>query len=406
MTQILFSAFPKQDKSDWLALAQNDLKGQDVEKTLSKTYPHNLTIQPFYTEEDLPVIPIPHHAFHSLIDDEGISPRVWYNAVLIDATNEKSGNEEILMVLNQGADALILEMDEETDLDVLLNKVLLAYIELWIKPKNRPLDVMRHFFGWIKKQHVDKSDLRGGLLWDSFEGSLSDQPILLENVDIYLEGKPFPNFKCTTMMDRHFNNLDHVSQISYSLAGVIEKIDMLNQQGCSTGDLLKDFCLQMTVGNSYFLEMAKIKAVRLGIFRLAQTYGSDLKPEDFKLFVQTNPGSETEAQAEDNLVRNTTQAMSAILGGANTLHVKPHDGNFREPSVFSKRMARNTSTILREESHLDKVIDPMAGSYFLDRLTEDMLELAWDHLVHLENEGGWKFLVKANHGQNSKGGKS
>ncbi|UCG28563.1 MAG: methylmalonyl-CoA mutase small subunit, partial [Bacteroidales bacterium] len=144
------------------------------------------------------------------------------------------------------------------------------------------------------------------------------------------------------------------------------------------------------VGSNYFMEIAKIRAARLLWSKIVEAY-KPAKTESCKTFVNTvtSDWNKTAYDPYVNLLRTTTEAMSAILGGTDSLTIKPFDSIYKNPSPFSERLARNIQIILKEEAYFDKIVDPAAGSYYIENLTDSIAAEAWKVFLEIESAGGF-----------------
>src|SRR5690606_15287967 len=163
----------------------------------------------------------------------------------------------------------------------------------------------------------------------------------------------------------------------------------LTERGADAVSIFKDLFIKSAVGSNYFMEIAKLKTFRTAMHQIADLHKVDLQYSNVHLFTTTSQWSQTGMGPYNNLVRNTTEAMSAILGGCNTLFIRPHNSFAQNPDAFSKRMARNVSSILKEECYFDKVIDPAAGSYYVESLMASLYKHAIQLLKKAEDKGGW-----------------
>ena len=168
-----------------------------------------------------------------------------------------------------------------------------------------------------------------------------------------------------------------------------ELVDLLNEAvscfenlsmaGISAERIAENITLEVIIGNNYFFEIAKLKAIRILFYQLAKIYeAKNFSPSQVKIHCTTALLKDKE-QINNNMLSNTTQAMAAIIGGCDSLCVKSHDVE----EGFSNRIARNVSSILKEESYLDKVADPAAGSYYIEVLTDKLVKNAWDEIQNL-----------------------
>ncbi|MFT6216805.1 MAG: methylmalonyl-CoA mutase [Roseivirga sp.] len=168
-------------------------------------------------------------------------------------------------------------------------------------------------------------------------------------------------------------------------------MDALDETGLTQKDLPLPFRqLQFTVqlGESYFREVAKHRALRLLVSRLASTYGFEINTNAIDIASYSGDWNEPTQDEYNYLLRASTQAMSAIIGGTNGLIIQPFYQLFSKNSAQAERMARNISILLKDESYFDKAIDPAAGSYFIESLTLQMVEKSWRILQTIEEQGG------------------
>jgi methylmalonyl-CoA mutase len=147
---------------------------------------------------------------------------------------------------------------------------------------------------------------------------------------------------------------------------------------------------QFSVGSSYFMEIAKLRAARMLWSKIIEAW-SEKAALNNAMFIHTNTSSwnQTVYDPYVNILRGATESMSAVIGGTDSLTVRPYDAPFRLADQFSNRIARNTQIVLKEESYLDKVIDPGAGSYYIEKLTATLMEGAWELFIQVEDTGGF-----------------
>jgi methylmalonyl-CoA mutase len=160
--------------------------------------------------------------------------------------------------------------------------------------------------------------------------------------------------------------------------------------GTSSEQAMARTVIRMAVGTSYFMEIAKFRALRVLLARFLSAYG--VQEATYTVHAITSAFYDAKATPYTNMLRATTEAMAAVLGGCDVLTVRPYDAVFGLETDFSQRIARNIATLLRDESYLDKVADPAAGSYYIDTLTAQLTEAAWTLFLELEQMGG---LAKA-----------
>lgn len=177
-----------------------------------------------------------------------------------------------------------------------------------------------------------------------------------------------------------------VQQIAYSLAHANEYFNRITQ-------INKPIVFQISVGSNYFFEIAKLRAFRILFKKIAQEYQHHL---DCHLVITPTKRNKTIYEYNVNMLRTTTECMSAILGGADTIANLPYDGLYHKDNEFSDRIARNQLLILKNESYFDKVDNPADGSYYIESLTSQLAEKALMLFKDVESKGG--FLKQLNEG--------
>jgi len=398
MTENLFNDFTHASKQEWIELATKDLKGQDFEHKLITKSIEGFPVLPFYTEEDsatLSWLQTYNNLTSAPSEVPGMSPRIWHNAVSISTNDIKVAAEEINFVLDNGADALVLEIDGKVDYHNLLKDVLPQYIQIWLKPTIYEPVVLEDFFEWFSHKGLRNADLSGGLLWDSFAQALiskaEKEDIIQEILYIQKITRIFPNFKgiCLDAAVYHNAGGHAVHEVGYSIALAVEILDSLTEAGISANEFFRNTFVKSAIGSSYFMELAKVKTLRIALHQLSALYDIIINPVEIQVFTETSKWTKSALDPYNNIIRNTSEAMAAIIGGCNTLQVHPHDSGYHQPDTFSKRMARNISSILKEESYFDKVIDPSAGSYYVESLINNLYQESLQLLKDTEALGGW-----------------
>lgn len=401
----LFEGFPGNSKEDWINRIIKDLKGKDFEKTLTSVTEDGIKINPVYTKEDnagLEALNYYRNRVNMESSIPGQSPRIWSNVSSFDGSNEKATNQEVLDALFHGADALMLQLSGEEDFDVLLQGVKPQYIQIFLSPKEDPIKVFRQFIEWVGRNNLEKESIHGGLIWDGFAVALTKKKNKEEIIEIAKTllhlGEEFVWFKLFSIDSAAYHNsgASPVQELAFGLSAWIDLIDAMVGEGFYPLEIIQKSMFNLAVGSDYFLEMAKIKAARILMHKLIQLYQVDLPAENLFVFVQTSFWTKTLLDADSNMLRNTTEAMAGILGGANALYVLPHEIIAGNPGSLSRRMARNISNILKEESYLDRILDPVAGSYFIENMVISIFEKVKEALERIENKGGWWICYEEN----------
>ncbi|MEB2776961.1 methylmalonyl-CoA mutase family protein [Algoriphagus sp. D3-2-R+10] len=394
MTNQDFYTFPPSSKEDWIDQVKRELKGKDFEDTLTSKLWEKITIQPFYTSEDLNA-PTSGYKFHQDSKIPGMSPRIWNNLVSIFPENEKVTNEEILFTLQNGADGLILHLEGTENLNQLLKAVHTEFLSTCFLPTGETVQFFRLIQEWIESSSLKPSMLSGAILWNPCDELFHNG----KNFDLGIdqaaqainEFKEFRDFYPMTIdLSRYANSgATGIQELTYGLGEVIELIDKLSKKAISPTQVFENLAFHTAIGDSHFAEIAKTKALRKLILELASNYGVQIKMEDIYIITSTSTWSKSLLDKNTNLIRQTYEAMAGILGGANSLWANPAEG--KNASALEKRIARNISSILKEESYLDKVMDPAAGSFYLEKLQQEIEISVISSLQKLEEKGGWLY---------------
>ncbi|MBC6366957.1 methylmalonyl-CoA mutase family protein [Algoriphagus sp. AK58] len=387
MTEDLFPEFEASRKADWIAQATRDLKGKDFEQSLGSTLWGKIKLSPFYTSEDLNG-PAVQHRFHPQNEIPGLPPRVWTNLISVLPGDS---NQQVIQALENGAEGLVLHLHGVEDLSELLKGVLPQYIPIFIFPLGNPVLALRSFFEWADSTGTSPDLISGGLLWTPSDLVFDrDQPFGL-GVEILSEllemAEPYPAFKAFSVKTSRYSE-SGANPLEALVFGLGELIESLDRLFIDPKQVFSKVFFEASVGESHFGEIARMKALRKVACEMAGLYGLEIKEQEVLIFSQTSGWSKSLLDVNTNLVRQTYEAMAAVLGGANFLWVRPLQEE--NSSEMERRIARNVSTILREESHLDKVMDPSAGSYYLENLTSEMQRIIQAELQQLESRGGWE----------------
>lgn len=395
----LFQNFSPASKEAWLEQAKKDLKGADFEQQLVTQSAEGFPIYPYYSSEDTVEsqwVKAYDNRLNTPSDIPEASARHWVNAVEVTGVDESSINLEIKQVLDHGAEGIILSPSGTQEWDVVFDGIILPYISVWLKPEGDVRHILEGFSSWLKRQGKDKTAMRGGILWDPLHVGFEKPIEMAQQFElakrIFHWFADYPHFKSLCLDGTVYHNAGAtaVQEIGYGLAALVELWDGLTERGIDAQSLFSDLHILTAVGSDYFMEIAKLKTLRIAVHQLAALYRAAILPEDLPLFAMTSTWSKSEQEPHNNLLRNTTEAMAAIIGGCQAILVNSH--NPYSSDAFSKRMARNISTILKEEAYFDKSLDPAAGSYYVESLIHTLYQESFALLKKIETEGGWAKL--------------
>ena len=368
----LFSEFAPSTKFEWLAKIDRDLKGRSVEELnwhLSNLDGSPLSISPFAHAEDLPI------ALEPLVGKRLANTwAIGENIIVRD--DMKAVNATALTGLMGGVNAPCFifsnNFPSETQLNTLLTDIELDYISIFFKEKTEnhsPLAFLKTLKNKIEKDGKNPFLLRGGIFYDPFADGRFDVVSATETVRFAAEN--CPNFSVLSVnTERFFTGSEHVvEELLQTLTAGELYLNKLTNNGLSVQIAQASMSFRFQIGVSYFVEIAKLRAFKILWGNILTAY--DCEPTPPVIFASTTDKT-FGADPHTNKIRSTTQAMSAVIGGATQLTLQP-----TEDSDFGRRIARNIQHLMTMESYLDRVVDPSAGSYYIETLTSKIAEAVW-----------------------------
>jgi methylmalonyl-CoA mutase len=398
--QAMFSNFPAVSKKDWLARLQEDLKDKPYTDLQWNTY-EGFTLEPYYTRSELHNIGYLKELHNSQLTNANSgsgSPRQWVNNQYIKVKNEKEANNIALEALNNGADGIYFDVSkiQGVKLDQLLKDIQLNYCSISFLAGSEAEKLLTDYLQYATGKGVQTEDLHGIFNFDPVgeiaENGLVDSDHFNSFAAINEKTGKLRNFYGITVNTATFHNsgASAVQEIAFGLNIAVAYLHHLTDTGMSASNAIKNLCVSFSIGTSYFMELAKLRAFRWLFSKVAQSYGlSQHKPGDLYIHARADIWSGSLLDPHTNMLRLSTQAMSAVLGGCNALTIPAYDQTFAEPGAFSKRISRNISNILKEEAYFDKVADAAAGSYYIETITDKLIHAAWELFLQVEDKGGF-----------------
>ena len=410
----LFSEFAPVSTEEWMAKITADLKGVPFEKKLVWKTGEGFNVNPFYRAEDI-------EGLKTTESLPGEFPYVrgtkkdndWKVRQNIEVCCFKGANEKALDLLTKGVTSLgfIIKGDEvnEENIATLLEGICPASVELNFNTCNckaeKLIGILADYF---KGKGVDAEKCYGSVNYDAFKKPLvkgKENSEWVEGAAAVLKaGQALPNYRVLAVNAFLFNNAGaYISQeLGYALAWGNELMAKLTEAGFTADEVAKKIKFNLGISSNYFMEIAKFRAARWLWAEIVAAY----KPAcecacKMVAHAQTSEWNMTVYDAHVNLLRSQTEAMSAALAGVDSITVRPFDKIYQTPDDFSERIARNQQLLLKEECHLDTVVDPSAGSYYVEVLTNSLADVAWKLFLEVEEKGGFSVAVNAGEIQNA-----
>ncbi|MBO7321811.1 MAG: acyl-CoA mutase large subunit family protein [Bacteroidales bacterium] len=412
MAEKLFTEFPAVPTEKWEEVILKDLKCADLEaaraayekKLVWKTQ-EGFSVRPYYRAENLAELP-------HVGSNPGAFPYVrgtkqnndWFihHSVCCCTCDYAKANAEAKELLSKGIESVGFYMDGSkvqtvADYEVLLNGIDLAKVPVSFQESCvKSVESLKNFLAYADSKGVEKDVLRATFDFNPLhtlttKGYFCEESfaLLAEAVKVAADYK---RVKVIAVDATTFNGCGATStqELAFALAEGSEYLSRLTELGLDVKDVAKKMTFCFSVGSSYFMEIAKFRAARMLWANVVDAYGTDSEcAKKMELRATTSEWNQTVYDAYVNMLRVTTEAMSASIAGVDYLEVLPFDYSFRTPNEFSNRIARNVQSILKGESHFDKVVDPSAGSYYIETLTNSIANSAWALFRSVEEAGGY-----------------
>ena len=408
----LFDEFPPISSEEWRAKIETDLKGADFEKKLVWKTIEGFNVQPYYRLEDIEkesIINISPNQYPYLRGNKTASNN-WLirQDFLIEDIDE--ANQNILDALMQGVESIGLYfntklVESQAQFDRLMRGIHPEAIEINFFSDDTNADLLSMFVNFISQQNYDKQKVRGSLNVDPLIRLTTKGKCLQNDIEqayervvqmIRFSQEHLPLFQIISVNGNVFPNAGAsiTQELAYSLSIANEYLTRFSDD-VDIDTLVKSMRFNMGVSSNYFMEIAKIRALRYLWSKLVEAYGiKDLESARLFIHTQTNTWNKTVFDSYVNMLRTTTESMSAIIGGVDSHTVIPFDAIYQKPNKFSERIAKNQQIILKEEAYLDKVVDPAGGSYYIEKLTLDLIENAWRLFLEIDEKGGYYQALK------------
>ncbi len=404
----LFDEFPPVAAQDWENKINTDLKGADYNKKLIWRTTEGFDVRPYYRAENLEGLDYLNVNPGEFPFARGIRSKenYWEITEEIKVENSKESNKKALNALNKGATSLIFTFDKEislSDLNILLDDVYIECIRIHLNAGKNASAIAETYKQLTKNRQVKPTDLFGSIIFDPIgELTRTGHFNVSEEHDFktlyrFTTDDALQSLKTIAVKGEIFSNAGAsiVQELGLSMAAGAEYLTRLTDAGLPVDEVAPKIQFHFGTGSNYFMEIAKLRAARVLWANIVNAYNPS-SDDATKMFIHstTSDWNKTIYDPHVNLLRTTTEAMSAIIGGTDSLLVKPFDSYYRKPEKWTERIARNTQIILKEEAYLNKVIDPGAGSYYIENLTNNIVDKAWELFIDIQKSDGYLIAFK------------
>jgi methylmalonyl-CoA mutase len=426
----LLAEFTPPTAEAWRAEAERTLNGKPLEKLVTQTY-EGITVQPIYRQDDAAGVPyldsLP--GFAPYLRGAGVAAPNWLICQEIPYGSAAAFNEAIRHDLERGQTAIQLTPDRATqqgqdpdeaamddvgreglsistidDLATALAGLDLARAPLFVGAASATMPLAALLFAMLKKEGYAIEDLRGNLDMDPL-GVLAQTGkspcVLPASYDmmahllrwsvarapqmgvIAVHGKPYGNAGAGALQE-----------IAFLVATGLEYIRAMQARGLTVDDVAPRMRFVFTIGPNYFMEVAKLRAARVVWAKVIKALGGRAASQRMSLHARTTRLNKTTTDPWVNILRTTVETFAGAAGGAEAIHTGHFDETAGLPDEFSRRLARNTQLILQNEAHLTRVLDPAGGSWYVEKLTDEIGRGAWVNFQQIEAQGGMLTAVR------------
>ena len=420
----------------WKTLANKELKDKTID-SLNWLTPEDITIKPLYTENDLENInhlnelpgldsysrgpratmyagrpwTVRQYAGFSTAEESNAFYRKNLEAgqkgisVAFDLPTHRGYDSDHPRVLGDVGKAGVA-IDSVEDMKILFSNIPLDKMSVSMTMNGAVIPIMANFIVAAEEQGVAKSSLTGTIQNDILKEFMvrntyiyPPEPSMRIVSDIIeYTSKEMPKFNSISISGYHMHEAgaNLVQELAFTLADGKEYVKAALSKGMDIDAFAGRLSFFFAIGMNFFMEVAKLRAARILWSKIMKEFNPK-KPSSSLLRVhcQTSGVSLQEKDPYNNIVRTSYEALAATLGGTQSLHTNAFDEAMGLPTEFSSRIARNTQLILQEELGITKVIDPLAGSYYVENLTNELTQKAWELIQEVENLGGMTEAVAA-----------
>jgi methylmalonyl-CoA mutase len=400
----LFDQFPATSAADWLEQVKKDLKTENPNRLVNSVV-EGIELPIYFSESDInSTFPltnrVKHHPDFAYAND-------WEKRVNIETDDLKLANKRALQSLEHGASSIGftgIEISNQEELRLVLRGIQCDIAAIHFDCDEATPSLLYMYIDELSRMNIDPQKAKGSLGWDplgrfifkgNFEYSREESMQLTASL-IQTAETQMPDFKCITVKSADFHNAGATSaqELAISLSITADYFESLHKY-ISPEAIAKSIQWKLASGSNFFLQIAKFRAARILWEMLLK--GNNLDASKLPLWLQSETAlrNKTRFDAHTNLLRCTTESMSAVLGGTDEHLVHPFNAHFDQPDDASRRYALNIQHVLNDETRLDKVLDPSAGAPYIEFLTNKIVEQAWSLFLQFEEKGGFVASARA-----------
>jgi len=376
----LLSEFPAASTETWERAIAEDLKGAEHSRKLMWRSPEGIDVKAYYRAEDLA-------GMEFLAAAPGEFPYVrstrasgaWRICEHVDSVDPEEANGAARCALEGGAEEIAFEfaaLANVSDLGILLANL----GEIPVRFEHVTGATVRLLLERLRRRPMGAM-ISADLDWGADPAFSADA----------IANAPLDFVPFTIRADRFGESgATAVEEVGFALASGVDFLAQMQELGISLDRAAAAVAVSFAIGPEYFMQIAKLRAFRMVWAQAVESFGVAREIAKARIYARTSHWNRTVYDPHVNMLRATTEAMSAVLGGADSIYVAPFDDCYKAGDKASRRLARNAQIILKQEAYLARVADPGGGSYYLEALTHSIAEKAWKQLQDIEDAGGFR----------------
>lgn len=427
-TNTLLKEFPAPSKEEWREAAEQLLKGAPFDKVMKRMTPEGILLEPIFWKDVLDGLPAAETlpGFDGYLRGtraSGYSDDPWEVAQELPYGTPQEFNHAAKSDLMRGQNALNIILDLATlkgldpeaanvgevgacglslacleDIKTAFKDIMPEAVSFHLRTGCSGMAVGALFFAWLKELDVDPSKIKGSLGMDPLgvnaaAGQVSadlgtlfeEQAVLAQHC---LQNAPKVKAVGVSTLPYHQAGASAVEELGIALATGTAYLTELIERGLTVDDAAKQIRFSFAIGGNFFMEIAKLRAARVLWAQVVAAFGGSKDAQKICMHARTGLYNKTKKEPYVNMLRTTTEALSGVIAGVDSLCVGNFDEVSRVPDEFSRRISRNTHVILQEECELTSVVDPSGGSWAIEWLTNQVSEKSWAFFQEIEAKGG------------------
>lgn len=380
----------------WIEEMKKSIKDpKELEKLIWHT-DNGFDLNAFYRKEDSGKLNSSN--FSSVKSDWEIRQLIYTDKII-------AANQSALLALENGADSLYFkgaEIGTEKEVSALFKNIHLDWISTHFDFDESNVVWLYVYLDYLQLNNLDAKAIKGSINYDPLSELLINGNFHYDEKEterifasvLQTVNTELPNFKIVNINANLIRESggNAVQEIAIALAMLVEYLEWADRNKINQDVVWQHLQFHLSISNEYFLEIGKLRAFRILFNNIAKAYQKEnLEPYVHAINSRRN---KTVYDAHNNLIRSTTEAMSAAIGGANSITILPFDEAYKLSDEFSYRLSRNIQLILKEESMFNKVSDPSAGSYYIEQITQKMVDASWKLFLEIEKNGGYIASLK------------